>query len=50
MNTPCTLFDFECPAREKLPPMVYDYFAGGAGDQQFPLKRLTDGRGSKDCN
>ena len=33
MNTPCNLFDFEGPAREKLPPMVYDYFASGAGNE-----------------
>ena len=33
MNTPCNLFDFEGPAREKLPPTVYDYFASGAGDE-----------------
>jgi (S)-2-hydroxy-acid oxidase len=30
---PVTIEEFEARAREVLPPMVYDYFAGGAGDE-----------------
>src|SRR5215470_14201930 len=30
---PITIEDFDARAREILPPMVYDYFAGGAGDE-----------------
>jgi 4-hydroxymandelate oxidase len=30
---PLNLFEFEALAREKLDPMAYDYFAGGAGDE-----------------
>jgi 4-hydroxymandelate oxidase len=28
-----TVDDYESPAREKLPPDVWDYYAGGAGDE-----------------
>jgi isopentenyl diphosphate isomerase/L-lactate dehydrogenase-like FMN-dependent dehydrogenase len=28
-----TVDDYEAPARERLPPDVYDYYAGGAGDE-----------------
>lgn len=30
---PITVDDFEVGARELLPPMVFDYYAGGAGDE-----------------
>jgi 4-hydroxymandelate oxidase len=30
---PINLHDFEAAARERLPAMAYDYFAGGAGDE-----------------
>jgi 4-hydroxymandelate oxidase len=33
MSTPCNLLEFEGLAREKLPPMAYDYFASGAWDE-----------------
>ena len=29
---PLNLYDYETLARERLPEMVYDYYAGGAGD------------------
>ena len=28
-----TVEDFEEQARERLPQLVYDYYAGGAGDE-----------------
>lgn len=31
--TPINLNEYEALARERLPPMVYDYFAGGANDE-----------------
>ncbi|MDQ4146487.1 MAG: alpha-hydroxy-acid oxidizing protein [Pseudomonadota bacterium] len=34
MNQPLNLEDYEQLARERLPVMVYDYYAGGAGDEQ----------------
>ena len=30
---PLNLNDYETLARERLPEMVYDYYAGGAGDE-----------------
>ncbi|MFL5736668.1 MAG: alpha-hydroxy-acid oxidizing protein, partial [Actinomycetota bacterium] len=30
---PITIEEFEACAREVLPPMVYDYYAGGAGEE-----------------
>jgi 4-hydroxymandelate oxidase len=33
MNDSLTLDDFEESARELLPPMVFDYYAGGSGDE-----------------
>ena len=33
MDMPLNLNDFEQAARERLPLMIYDYFAGGAGDE-----------------
>jgi isopentenyl diphosphate isomerase/L-lactate dehydrogenase-like FMN-dependent dehydrogenase len=30
---PVTISDFEEVARQRLPTTVYDYFAGGAGDE-----------------
>ncbi len=33
MIEPLNLRDYEQLARERLPPMVYDYYAGGAGDE-----------------
>lgn len=33
MTEPLNLSDYERLARERLPRMVYDYFAGGAGDE-----------------
>ena len=32
-SAPVNLHDFETVARERLTPLVYDYFAGGAGDE-----------------
>jgi isopentenyl diphosphate isomerase/L-lactate dehydrogenase-like FMN-dependent dehydrogenase len=32
-RNPVTIDEFEARAREILPPMVYDYYAGGAGDE-----------------
>ena len=33
MIDPVNLYDYEQLARERLPQMVYDYYAGGAGDE-----------------
>lgn len=33
MTEPLNLHDYEQLARERLPQMVYDYYAGGAGDE-----------------
>lgn len=33
MLEPVNLYDFEALARERLPQAVYDYYAGGAGDE-----------------
>lgn len=33
MSHPVALADFETAARAQLPPMAYDYIAGGAGDE-----------------
>lgn len=34
MASPINLREYEAQARERLPQMVYDYFAGGANDEQ----------------
>ena len=31
---PLNLADFEQLAQQQLPQLVYDYYAGGAGDEQ----------------
>jgi len=33
MTEPLNLREYELLARKRLPPMVYDYYAGGAGDE-----------------
>jgi isopentenyl diphosphate isomerase/L-lactate dehydrogenase-like FMN-dependent dehydrogenase len=33
MNAPLNLQDYEALARERLPKMVFDYYAGGAGEE-----------------
>ena len=32
-RNPVTIEEFEARAREVLPPTVFDYYAGGAGDE-----------------
>ena len=32
-STLCNVRDYEAAARERLPPAVYDFYAGGAADE-----------------